>query len=610
MLVVLVAFLLLGWTLPAAAAGGSGAGVSEARWRLADPLPGRYVTDLSFIDEDQGWACTSDGTVAKTTNGATTWSAVSTGGWALQDVDFVDSSTGWTVAFWGGGILKTTDGGATWNVQHSDPSQHFLALEAIDSDHAWACGDGIVVSTSDGGATWSQHDLGAGYCTSVAFGDADHGWIADGQSLRKTTDGGRTWQVLNAGEPMMYPSEVSSPSRDVVVVASYDVVAFSSDGGATWKSFVRTSTYYSFNAVSAVDVNYAWCVTNDGEVWVTGNGGADWDRQTVEVDPYGTGFFSVQVRGRRGYAAGDGLLVAESSGLGGDVRSPTTTVSPSPDPYVKTIPLNAETTFTFTPHDDRSGSIWTYFRIDEGVWQPGLVYLAAAPADHSNDGPHTLDVCSVDGAGNEEVGNTTAFFVDTKAPGLTVEPREDDMIGFWINHRSVVDLAYEDPAPSSGVAGRYSVDGRSLRWAGPTIILEAPATHSNDGRHKVRVLAQDAAGNVGGDQTFAVAIDTRKPAPSIVAPVTARRGATARVAFKITDAKPCAGVGAVGIVIVRSSGRVAAQYDPGRWYRVGRSASFSFACRLAKGKYRLLVYAGDGAGNINKKPAVSSLTVR
>jgi photosystem II stability/assembly factor-like uncharacterized protein len=596
-------------TVMLALAGPAGAVGPRVRWQATNPLAGAFTSGISFVDAEHGWLCGADGIVAGTADGGQSWSTASTG-WLVSDIQFVSRSTGWVVGSWGGPILRSADGGGTWDLKYTSTTYRFRAVDAVDGDRVWACGDGVVVSSADGGATWTTRAVGAQDLVDIDFSDGDHGWVMDGYRAYRTDDGGESWQALEENSPVYYPSSVSSPSRDCVVIASYNVIAFSRDDGATWNVSSLGDDTQSIRSVYAVDADYAWALTSRGQVWVTGDGGRTWSRQSTAASPDLT-YWGIIVLGQRGYVSGAQLLVTERSGYGGDVVAPTTAISLDPAPApLATTGVNAPTTFTFTPSDDMPGTLATYFRLDGGVWQPGLVALLDAPADHSNDGPHTVEVSTVDAAGNDEVGPARTYFVDTRAPTLTATPDEDDMMGYWINHESVVRLTAHDPTPSSGVQPARLYGARWSPLSPAVVTISAPASHAKDGRYEVRVRAVDGAGNMGPEQAYFVGIDTRVPTPVGPASCSVRRGRTAVVRFRVNDKSPCAGVAVAGFVLLKKSGRVAAQYWPRKWYKANAAQTYSFKCRLARGRYTLLLYCSDGAGNVNKRPDRAPFTVK
>jgi photosystem II stability/assembly factor-like uncharacterized protein len=72
----------------------------------------------------------------------------------LRSVYFKDSNLGWVVGI-GGVVLKTTDGGTTWqkiNVTGAD----LYSISFADASHGIAAGTGKIYVTTDGGVTWAD----------------------------------------------------------------------------------------------------------------------------------------------------------------------------------------------------------------------------------------------------------------------------------------------------------------------------------------------------------------------------------------------------------------------------------------------------------------------
>ena len=67
-------------------------------------------------------------------------------------------------------------------------------------------------------------------------------------------------------------------------------------------------------------------------------------------------------------------------------------------------PQSSPVTVHLTGHDTFSGVGQTWYQVDGGPWQTGNTVLVSAPANHSNDGIHTIRYYSIDNAGNVEVG--------------------------------------------------------------------------------------------------------------------------------------------------------------------------------------------------------------
>ncbi|WP_207936686.1 oxidoreductase [Actinomadura sp. KC216] len=206
---------------------------------------------------------------AETTEGMRVWTAglgwrvTPTGSEArFRGLAAVGRKVAW-LAGSGGTVLRTTDGGRTWqNVAPADAAGlEFRDIEAFDAKRAvvLAIGEGEasrVYSTSDGGRTWTlgfKNDEPKAFYDCMTFFDSRNGLAmsdpVDGRfRVISTKDAGRTWQVLpSTGMPEALEGEfafaasgqclVSHGKRDVWLAtggASRARVFHSGDRGRTW----------------------------------------------------------------------------------------------------------------------------------------------------------------------------------------------------------------------------------------------------------------------------------------------------------------------------------------------------------------------------------------
>lgn len=102
------------------------------------------------------------------------------------------------------------------------------------------------------------------------------------------------------------------------------------------------------------------------------------------------------------------------------VRNPDTTPPVTTDNAPSGWSNSAVTvTLTATDNVGGSGVASTYYSVDGGPDQVGTTVTIAAPADHSNDGTHTITYYSVDNAGNTETPHSTTVKIDTTPPALS-----------------------------------------------------------------------------------------------------------------------------------------------------------------------------------------------
>lgn len=191
-------------------------GDGGATWTLGqefDPDVAGGLNRLTFADPAHGWAAgqTRANTPAllATSDGGDTWQsrALPAEVREVHDVVFVDGTHGWITAELGqvgaesvGGILATTDGGASWTTQWRAPQTPVSALWFADPAHGWVVSNpatgGTVLSTADGGATWTATLTPGRALGTISFAGTRDGWVAgqQGAYIYATTDGGVTWE--------------------------------------------------------------------------------------------------------------------------------------------------------------------------------------------------------------------------------------------------------------------------------------------------------------------------------------------------------------------------------------------------------------------------------
>jgi hypothetical protein len=112
------------------------------------------------------------------------------------------------------------------------------------------------------------------------------------------------------------------------------------------------------------------------------------------------------------------LEAAKSCQVMIDTQSPTTTLVPA-NGYEVGYWNNVPCGLTFTAVDGGSGLALTQIKLDSGAWttwSSGTTYTLPAPADHSNDGWHTISYRSLDNVGNLESTQTAELGIDTLGP--------------------------------------------------------------------------------------------------------------------------------------------------------------------------------------------------
>jgi photosystem II stability/assembly factor-like uncharacterized protein len=123
---------------------------------------------VSAVSERVAWASGAGSTVLRTTDGGATWQKfiVTTDALDFRDIDAVDAQTAYVLAIGNGPasrIYKTIDAGKTWTMQfkNEDDKAFLDAMSFWDAKNGIVFGDSVdgqlyIMTTKDGGHVWSR----------------------------------------------------------------------------------------------------------------------------------------------------------------------------------------------------------------------------------------------------------------------------------------------------------------------------------------------------------------------------------------------------------------------------------------------------------------------
>ena len=124
---------------------------------------------VSAVSTEVAWVSGQRGTVLRTADGGATWQNVSPAGAGaldIRDIDAIDARTAYALSIGNGDqsrIFKTTDAGVNWVTQFTSPDADafFDAMAFWDGDSGIAFSDSFngqfrIITTSDGGRTWTR----------------------------------------------------------------------------------------------------------------------------------------------------------------------------------------------------------------------------------------------------------------------------------------------------------------------------------------------------------------------------------------------------------------------------------------------------------------------
>jgi photosystem II stability/assembly factor-like uncharacterized protein len=299
---------------------------SSQGWFCQYPKPqGNTLYSIAVIDSSTAIAVGDLGTVIKTTNGGATWNVrqnvcgVSS---FLYNVYFLDKLHGW--ASGGKYLLQTQDGGETWSTL-IDTMYGNSAVYFINPDTGWVCGVGVK-KTTDGGKSWTQFRIytldDEPVLESLSFADAQTGWVVGygfyGNSIYKTTNGGDSWFQLTNINPIIYGSTaVRFVNKDTGWVVGFNgSIIKTTDGGGTWVQ-QRNNQSDNLYGVHFIDANTGWAVgvRVGGLILRTTDGGGSWIEQNSDA---WDNLYSVDIANGVGWVVGWQGMLYKTINAGGN----------------------------------------------------------------------------------------------------------------------------------------------------------------------------------------------------------------------------------------------------------------------------------------------------
>ncbi|MBI2428353.1 MAG: glycosyl hydrolase [Ignavibacteriales bacterium] len=285
-------------------------------------------------------------------------------------IDFAvhpDNRSTYYVGVASGGVIKTTNGGTTWDyvfenegsysigsvvLNPSNPHEAWVGTGELNSQRSVGYGDGLYKS-EDGGKSWKKMGLDKSeHISAIVFDPrntktmyvAAQGplWKEGGdRGLYKSTDGGATWKnLLKPGEHTGVSDIVLDPRNPEVVYASTyqrrrhfwsmidggpeGSIQKSTDGGATWKKLSSGLPGGDLGriglAISPVnpDVLFAY-VEAQGEgsgIYRSSDRGATWEKKNsyIDVPMYYGKIYCDPVDVDRIYATGTYMYYSDDAG--------------------------------------------------------------------------------------------------------------------------------------------------------------------------------------------------------------------------------------------------------------------------------------------------------
>lgn len=229
-----------------------------------------WLKSIYFSDPSHGWIAGSSGAVLKTTDGGSSWNYVPT----FFDNNFhtcvfSDSTTG-LVAGSDGLILLTKDGGKKWSAIHKKLGTTIYDLTLVDGATLFAVGQsGYAAMSANLGATWNELKIADGAEHHNLYGIKflnSHTGIIHGAcgTLLFTHDGGKTWNVAPQ-LPGLSIRDLIIKNDLIITVGDSGKIGFSKDSGKNWL-VKQILPGVDFKSISEIDPNNYLAVGSHGTI--------------------------------------------------------------------------------------------------------------------------------------------------------------------------------------------------------------------------------------------------------------------------------------------------------------------------------------------------------
>ena len=154
--------------------------------------------DIQFVSGNVGFVIDRNNYVFKTVDGGESWEKIKIdiSGAYLRDIKCLNQDTlfvaaGGDAQIKGGFIIRSTDGGRTWDTTRTINLSHICF---IDDSKGFACGYDGIIKTTDAGKSWDTISISG--AEDILFLDENTGYSSDKRSLFKTIDGGSNWNLV------------------------------------------------------------------------------------------------------------------------------------------------------------------------------------------------------------------------------------------------------------------------------------------------------------------------------------------------------------------------------------------------------------------------------
>lgn len=330
----------------------SGTSVDLHKIKFADSLNG-YILGYHQTQNQR--------IILKTSDGGHTWNQILNGHIAY-DIDFLSQDT--VVILGSDTIIKTIDGGINWTFTATtsplSPGQQIPFFHMNTANDWFFISPSRHTHTTDGGITWIEIYLGSVGAIPIVPTDLQFvndstiigiGWYSSQTYI--STDKGDNWSFLgsfNSGNSYVlsvcFPTEsIGFAVANTGIVGNYGIFK-STDGGVTWNI---TDSINGLKKIRYFDENILYSVGDSGFIVKTNNGGSSWN---YEVSGTTKNLNNIIIFNNKAIVVGDSGTILMNTNISA-VTGLKENIKSSQDVNAFPNPFNSFTTIKFNNPDHK-----------------------------------------------------------------------------------------------------------------------------------------------------------------------------------------------------------------------------------------------------------------
>lgn len=292
--------------------------VAQSGWKAAASQTTADLVAVYFTSAERGWVAGDAGYLASTSDGGQTWTKYPLNTTEdINEIYFRNDDNGYLVA--GRKMFITRDAGRTWvetvifrpgDFRNGTPE--FLSIRFADKKRGLVVGsvlnrkgdvvDSLVMRTNDGGETWQRLIVPSkGELYHLDYNGSSHAWIVgDNGVILASTDGGDNWALQRSGTTNALFNVDFRDDNEGYAVGEKGTILRTETGGATWEK-VSNGNIVSLMRVDFADDKNGWIVGHGGTILSSGDRGRTWIRQESRSNVSLYGLFTTK---KYGWAVG------------------------------------------------------------------------------------------------------------------------------------------------------------------------------------------------------------------------------------------------------------------------------------------------------------------